>query len=92
MLSLLKDKATKEDQSTKLKEILTTQTKIMELKKERMEGLKTLEGLKENHQRRDVGGVGNRVGIGKKKLDLRSRVLMIQGFPSGATEVRHLFL
>lgn len=92
MLSLLKDKATKEDQSTKLKEILSTQTKIMELKKERMEGLKTLEGLKQQQQRRGVGGTGSRVGMGKKKLDLRSRVLIVQGFTSGATEVRHYLL
>jgi hypothetical protein len=77
----------KDDHSVKLKEILGTQTKIMKLKKERMEGLKVLE---EGRLQKRIGN-GKRTimmmsrskknnGTGKKSLDRRSRILKVEGW------------
>lgn len=80
MLAVLKaknDDMSKDDQSKKLKDILTTQTKIMELKKERMEGMKELEVLKSKQK---IGIEKKKAMASKKKLDMRTTVLKVEGF------------
>jgi hypothetical protein len=88
MLSVLKSKeSSKDDQTQQLKEILSTQTKIMELKKERMTGMRELEGLKDNITNNTSG---RRTGLGgRKKLDLRSRILKVNGLDCAMNEVRN---
>ena len=95
---------TKDDQTKKLKEILNTQTKITELKKERMGGLKELDGLKQQKQQEFTGMVGTKTRVvsntsandsmSTKKLDMRSKVLKVEGIKSDGLldEVNVLFV
>lgn len=117
MLSVLKQKSqsnatnndggattlTKDDQTKKLKEILNTQTKITELKKERMGGLKELDGLKQQQQEftsmvgmktRVVSNTSANDSMSTKKLDMRSKVLKVEGIKSDGLldEVNGLFV
>lgn len=87
MLAVLKaknDDMSKHDQSKKLKEILTTQTKITELKKERMESLKELEGLKTKQK---AGIEKKKAMAAKKKLDMRTTALKVEGLCCEINEV-----
>ena len=78
MLSVLQSKNSPKDEvSKKMKEILSASTKVTKLKKERMEGMKELDGLKE--KKREMVET-RREGWGKKSLDRRTRVLKVEGF------------
>jgi hypothetical protein len=90
MLAVLKaknDDMSKDDQSKQLKDILTTQTKIMELKKEKMDGLKELQGLKSKQK---LGIEKKRSAAAKKKLDMRTTMLKIDGLDCEMDAVREL--
>jgi hypothetical protein len=92
MLAVLKaknDDMSKDDHSKKLKDILTTQTKIMELKKERMDRLKELQELK---SKQNSGVEKKRAAAAKKKLDMRTTVLKVDGLDCDMDEVRQFGL
>ncbi|KAL7517418.1 hypothetical protein ACHAWX_002345, partial [Stephanocyclus meneghinianus] len=77
MLAVLRSKNhSKDDQSKKLREILTLQTRVMQLKRERMEGMKELDGLQGK-----IGVEASKMGwSGRKSLDRRTTVLSVEGF------------
>mmetsp|Transcript_169 Transcript_169/g.433 ORF Transcript_169/g.433 Transcript_169/m.433 type:complete len:716 (+) Transcript_169:123-2270(+) len=89
MLEMLKSKdAPNSEQSSKMKEILSTQTRITELKKEMKELVEELEKKKEEERVKGVfvpsekrpafKGFGG--GLGKRSLDRRTKVLIVEGF------------
>ena len=98
MLTVLKSKnAELSEQSKKMKEILTTQTRIMEIKKEIMGLVETIEKLKEEEktkgvfrptEKRPIFSSADTDGGKKKKarLDRRTTVLKVEGFNSDITE------
>jgi hypothetical protein len=91
MLSMLKSKnSPASEQSKKMKEILSTQTQLLELKKDMKNTVEELEKLKEEER---VKGVfvpsekrpvfvanGSSAGVKKRSLDRRSTVLRVEGF------------
>ena len=89
MLSVLKSKdAPASEQSKKMKEILNTQTQLLELKKEMKITVEELEMLREEErvkgafvpsEKRPVFAA-NGTGLRKRKLDRRTTVLRVEGF------------
>lgn len=109
MLTVLQSKeASAADQSKKLKEILSTQTRIVELKAEMKSLVTEIEKMKEDEEVKGVfkpsekrpifvgGGSGDGGGGKKRRLDRRTTVLRVEGFDDGVhhvTEVSdHLIL
>ena len=99
MLTVLKSKnAELSEQSKKMKEILSTQTRIMEIKKEIKVLVETIEKLKEEEitkgvfrptEKRPIFSSADIDGSAKKKkarLDRRTTVLKVNGFNSEVTE------
>jgi len=100
MLTVLKSKnAELSEQSKKMKEILSTQTRVMEIKKEIKVLVETIEKLKEEEVTKGVfrptekrpifSSADTDGGSAKKKkarLDRRTTVLKVDGFNSDVTE------
>ena len=87
MLSMLKSKdAPASEQSKKMKEILSTQTQLLELKKEMKSTVEELEKLKEEERLKGVFAPSEKrpvfvaTGNGKRSLDRRSKTLRVVGF------------
>ena len=76
MLAVLQSKNhSKDDQSKKLREILILQSRVMELKRERIEGMKELDGLMgRSRAEAKTKGWG-----GRRSLDRRTTVLSVEG-------------
>lgn len=99
MLTVLKSKnAELSEQSKKMKEILSTQTRVMEIKKEIMGLVETIEKLKQEEktkgvfrptEKRPIFSSVDTDGSSKKKkarLDRRTTVLKVEGFNNDVTE------
>jgi hypothetical protein len=93
MLSMLKSKnAPASEQSKKMKEILSTQTQLLELKKDMKNTVEELEKLKQEERVKGVfvpsekrpvfvaSGAASAGGVKKRSLDRRSTVLKVEGF------------
>jgi len=99
MLTVLKSKnAELSEQSKKMKEILSTQTRVMEIKKEIKGLVETIEKLKQEEitkgvfrptEKRPIFSSADNDGSTKKKkarLDRRTTVLKVEGFNNEVTE------